>query len=186
MNSEILIIGGGVIGLSIARELYKKGARRITIVDRGTIGAEASWAAAGMLAPNIETDTSDDFHRFGIESLELYPDLSEALIEETGIDIELDRSGTLNVAFDEAEAADLGETYQQQILRRVPVEHLSGESVQSIEPSISLAACAALCVFTIPLRSGDAAPILDESFARPATRWQCARRAPPQRHRCSD
>jgi len=144
MNSKVLIIGGGVIGLSLARELHKKGAGRITIVDRGPIGREASWAAAGMLAPNIETDTSDDFHRFGIESLELYPGFAEALLEETGVDIELERSGTLRLAFNESEAAEVDETYQQQILRRVTVEHLSGASVRSIEPSISPAACGAL------------------------------------------
>lgn len=144
MNSEVLIIGGGVIGLSIARELYKKGAGRITIVDRGPIGGEASWAAAGMLAPNIETDTSYDFHRFGTESLELYPSFSDALLEETGMGIELNRSGTLCLAFNQAEAADLGETYQQQTVRGVPVEHLSGASVRSIEPLISSDACEAL------------------------------------------
>jgi len=98
MNSKVLIIGGGVIGLSLARELHKKGAGRITVVDRGPIGREAAWAAAGMLAPNIETDTSDDFHRFGIESLELYPGFAEALLEETGVDIELERSGTRGAA----------------------------------------------------------------------------------------
>ena len=49
MSSDFVIIGGGVIGLSIARDLHKRGAGSITIVDRGRIGAEASWAAAGML-----------------------------------------------------------------------------------------------------------------------------------------
>ncbi|MEO8573993.1 MAG: glycine oxidase ThiO [Pyrinomonadaceae bacterium] len=137
MNSEVLIIGGGVIGLSIARDLQKKGAGRITIVDRGPIGAEASWAAAGMLAPNIETDTSEDFHRFGIESLELYPDFSAALLDETGIDIELDRSGTLCLAFDEPEAAELRSVHERQRLRNVRVEHLSGADVRDLEPLVS-------------------------------------------------
>jgi glycine/D-amino acid oxidase-like deaminating enzyme len=68
MNSEVLIIGGGVIGLSIARELQKKGAERITIVDRGP-SARSFMGAAGMLAPNIETDSDESFHKFGSESL---------------------------------------------------------------------------------------------------------------------
>jgi glycine oxidase len=144
MNSEVLIIGGGVIGLTIARELHKKGAGRITIIDRGPIGSEASWAAAGMLAPNIETDTSDDFHRFGTESLELYPDLSASLLEETGVDVELDRSGTLCLAFNEAERAELDETYQQQNLRSVPVVRLSADDVRYLEPSVSSAASGGL------------------------------------------
>ena len=47
-NSEILVIGGGVIGLSIARELHKRGARRISLVEKGRCGEEASWAAGGV------------------------------------------------------------------------------------------------------------------------------------------
>ncbi len=132
-----MIIGGGVIGLSIARELHKKGVKRIAIIDRGRIGGEASWAAAGMLAPNIETDSSVDFHRFGIESLALYPGLSEALLEETGIDIELDRSGTLCVAFNEAEADELTAAYERQISQGITVEPVLDGAVQSIEPWIS-------------------------------------------------
>jgi glycine oxidase len=144
MNSEVLIIGGGVIGLSIARELHKRVAGRITIVDRGTIGGEASYAAAGMLAPNIETDTSEDFHRFGTESLNLYPDFAAQLLAETGVDIELDRSGTLCLAFDENEAAELTETFRRQKVRNVPVEYLSGDAVRGLEPLVSKSAQAAL------------------------------------------
>ena len=55
-NSDVLIIGGGVIGLAIARALRKKGISRITILERASLGAEASHAAAGMLAPNAETE----------------------------------------------------------------------------------------------------------------------------------
>jgi glycine oxidase len=137
MNSEVLIIGGGVIGLSIARELQKKGAERITIVDRGPIGREASWAAAGMLAPNIETDSDEDFHKFGIESLDLYPKFAAELLDETGIDIELDRSGTLCVAFSEDESIELHETHARQQARHVSVELLTGEELRLLEPSIS-------------------------------------------------
>ena len=144
MNQEVLIIGGGVIGLSIARELHRKGVRQITIVDRGTMGREASWAAAGMLAPNIETDTHPEFHRFGIESLELYPGFSEALLEETGIDIELDRTGTLFLAFDETEESAVDETFTLQRSRGVNVELLTGTKVRELEPMISHAAGPAL------------------------------------------
>lgn len=132
-----MIIGGGVIGLSIARELHKKGVKRITIADRGRIGGEASWAAAGMLSPNIETDSSVDFHQFGVESLALYPGFSESLLDETGIDIELDRSGTLSVAFNETEADELAAVHERQISKGITVEYLSGGAVQSIEPWIS-------------------------------------------------
>src|SRR5688500_15962244 len=126
MNSEVLIIGGGVIGLMIARELRKNGVRQITVVDRSTAGGEASWAAAGMLAPNIETDATADFHRFGLESLDLYPELASELLDETGVDIELDRSGTLCLAFDETEGAELSTIFEAQIKRGVAVERIRG------------------------------------------------------------
>lgn len=140
MNQDVLIIGGGVIGLSIARELHRQGVRQITIVDRGAMGREASWAAAGMLAPNIETDTHPEFHRFGIESLELYPKFSEALLEETGIDIELDRAGTLFLAFDESEESALDETFTHQRSRGVNVKLLTGSELRELEPAVSRAA----------------------------------------------
>jgi len=144
MELEVLIIGGGIIGLSIARELFTQGVKQLTIVDRGPLGAEASWAAAGMLAPNIESDTNSDFHRFGTESLRLYPDLADSLRDETGIDIELDRSGTFRVAFDEKEAADLLKTYEQQRKLGVTVERLKGDEVRDREPSVATGVCSAL------------------------------------------
>jgi len=144
MNCDVLIIGGGVIGLSIARELHNRGTRRITVVDRGKLGCEASWAAAGMLAPNIETDASEDFRHFGTESLDAYPNFAASLFDETGVDIELDRSGTLCLAFDESDAGKLAEIYRQQSLRNVRVEQLASAEILSLDPEISPAAHAAL------------------------------------------
>ena len=90
--SDVLIVGGGVIGLSLARKLHKKGVKKITILERGQLGREASFAAAGMLAPQAETKKPDDFFHFCDESNKLYPRFAEGLLDETGVDIELDRS----------------------------------------------------------------------------------------------
>ena len=144
MHSEVLVIGGGVIGLSIARELYKKGIKEVAIVDRGRCGSESSWAAAGMLAPNIETDATSEFHRLGIEALAVYPSFAEALLDETGIDVELDRSGTLCLAFNTEEEALLSEAYERHRLRGVSVDRLSARDINDAEPAISNAARAAL------------------------------------------
>src|SRR5688500_18600021 len=140
MNCDVLIIGGGVIGLSIARELHNRGTRRVVVVDRGEIGGEASWAAAGMLAPKIETDRTEDFHRFGIQSLAAYPDFAASLLDETGIDIELDRSGTLCLAFDEKDANELAQIHDLQTIRNVHVERIAGAAIQSLDAGISTAA----------------------------------------------
>ena len=137
MNSDILIIGGGVIGLAIARELHKKGVDKITVVERGQVGREASWAAAGILAPQAETDRLDDFYRMCSASKDLYPRLAEELLDETRIDIELDRSGTLYLAFNEEDAADIRKRFEWQKARGLEVERCSGKDSRSIEPRIS-------------------------------------------------
>lgn len=137
MSAEILIIGGGVIGLSIARELDKRGAGKLAVVDRGRIGAEASWAAAGMLAPNAECHADDDLFRLCAASNQLYPELAADLLEETGIDIQLDRSGTLSLAFSDDEAAKLTGKYKWQRNAGISVESLTADEVSALEPETS-------------------------------------------------
>lgn len=138
MSSDILIIGGGVIGLSIARELHKRGAGPISVVDKGRIGAEASWAAAGMLAPNAECHADDELFRLCRASNEIYPEFAAELLEETGIDIELDRAGTLSLAFSEDETAELDTKYKWQRHAGISVEKLAQGEVRNLEPEISL------------------------------------------------
>src|SRR5437773_371997 len=60
-QSKIIIVGGGVIGLSIARALALRGVRDVTVIEKGEFGREASWAAGGILAPQVEADAADDF-----------------------------------------------------------------------------------------------------------------------------
>ena len=135
-NTGILIIGGGVIGLAIARELKKRGASRITVLERGAIGKESSYAAAGMLAPSAETEKKDDFFRLCDASNKLYADFAAALFEETGVDIELDRSGTFYLAFTEHDAAEIRRRFEWQ-KENLAVEFLSAADVRRAEPFIS-------------------------------------------------
>jgi len=137
MNSDFLIIGGGVIGLAIARELHKKGAGRVTILERGRAGAEASHAAAGMLAPNAETEKLDDFYRLCSESNKLYPAFAAALLDETKIDIELDRQGTLYAALTEEDAAEIGRRFEWQQSAGLAVERLTARETRALEPFLS-------------------------------------------------
>ena len=137
MNSEVLIIGAGVIGLSIARELHLSGLRKITLLEKGVCGEESSWAAAGMLGPQAEADVKDAFFDLCCESRDLYPDLASALLDETGVDIELDRKGTVSLAFTEEDADELDKRYQWQRDAGLDVEHLSAEDVLKAEPRVS-------------------------------------------------
>jgi glycine oxidase len=136
-KQEILIVGGGVIGLVIARELHKKGFRRITILERGLIGKEASFAAAGMLAPQAETEKQDDFFHLCSESLNLYPKFAKELFDETDVDIELDRNGTLYLAFTDKDVEEIRRRFEWQKQAGLTVEHLHAEDARRIEPFIS-------------------------------------------------
>lgn len=136
-KSDVLIIGGGVIGLSLARELHKKGVHRIAVIDRGTCGREASYAAAGMLAPHAETDRIDPFFRFCSESNKLYPGFAAELLEETGVDIELDRAGTLYLALTERDSEELRRRYEWQTTAGLNVERLTAPETRKAEPFVS-------------------------------------------------
>ena len=113
-TTEIIIVGGGVIGLSIARELARRGVSDIVVFDKGEPGKEASWAAGGILAPQVEADAQDAFFKLAAASRDLYPNFAQALYDETGIDVELDRTGTLYVAFSEDAEAELRKRFEWQ------------------------------------------------------------------------
>ncbi len=82
-SADIVIVGGGVIGLSVARALALKGVTNVLLVERASLGREASFAAAGMLAPQVEADKEDDFFHLASGSRDLYPAFAAALFEET-------------------------------------------------------------------------------------------------------
>ncbi len=136
-NNGVLIIGGGVIGLSIARELHRLGVRRITLIERGPLGREASWAAAGMLVPNAENETIDELYRFCDESRRMFPELAGELLSETGIDIELDRTGTLYAAFTGEDYEHLDKRFELQKAAGIPVRRLSAAETISAEPAVA-------------------------------------------------
>jgi len=135
--AEVVIIGGGVIGLAVAHALAQRGLRDVLIVERANLGAEASSAAAGMLAPQAEADCDDDFFRLCCQSRDSYPAFAQTLKEETGIDIELETSGTLYLAFTEADERELQKRYEWQTRAGLEVEKLSPEAARLHEPCIS-------------------------------------------------
>lgn len=103
---KVLIVGGGVIGLSIAWELATRGAA-VQLLERKTIGAGASCAAAGIL-PAARLDTSvDAIDRLRGHSHELYPAWAAEICRVSGVDIGLRRCGGLYLASTAGEAATL-------------------------------------------------------------------------------
>ena len=136
-SAEVVIIGGGVIGLSIARSLALRGVRDVIVVEKNDFGREASWAAGGILAPQIEADRSNDFFSLACASRDRYRDFAKALWDESEIDVELDLTGTLCVAFTEAEEQELGSRYNWQRGEGLDVECLTGAQARALEPCLS-------------------------------------------------
>lgn len=93
-DAGVLIVGGGLIGTSIAWRLAQRGLR-VTLVDAGNLGGEASTAGAGMLAPASEATRRSAWLDLGVESLRLYPRFLEELREETGREVEYRVCGCL-------------------------------------------------------------------------------------------
>jgi glycine oxidase len=143
-NPDVVIIGGGVIGLSIARALALRGVRNLIVIERAMLGKEATTAAAGILAPQAEADAADDFFSLACRSRDMYPDFADKLREETGIDVELDRTGTIYVALSQADDNELELRYRWQTRAGLEVQKLSGDETHLFEPCISEAATLAL------------------------------------------
>ena len=101
---DVAIVGGGLIGLASALELADRGLS-VRVFDRGDPGAQASWAAAGILGPQSEIHAPSPMLDLCRASLAAYP----ALRHRLGADIGLHLDGTLHLAFDATEAARLEE-----------------------------------------------------------------------------
>jgi glycine oxidase len=136
-SSDIIIVGGGVIGLAIARALLLRRAGKVTLIERGQPGTEASWAAGGILAPQVEANHADSFFRLAAASRDLYPVFAGSLKTETGVDVELDQTGTLYLGFSEKDEAELRLRYEWQSSEGLSVEWLTAEEARALEPCIS-------------------------------------------------
>jgi glycine oxidase len=121
---DILIVGGGVIGCALAAELATRG-QRVTVIERGEPGLEASGAAAGMLTPQAEAHRRDGLFDLALESRNLYPQWAGALFEETGIDVGYRRTGILQCVFGEPGGQRLFPAYAWQCAAGLPVEEYS-------------------------------------------------------------
>lgn len=135
-KTEIVIIGGGIIGLVIAWRLSRNG-HQVTVLERGQAGREASWAAAGMLAPHCETDQADRFFELCRASLDAYPDFLHLLQQETGCPIAHNGAGALVPALSDGDQQKLEERRQRQHDAGLPVEIITAKNARRLEPNLT-------------------------------------------------
>jgi glycine oxidase len=102
-GADVIIVGGGIIGCAIARELAARGAA-VRIFEGRTVGAGATQASAGILAPYIEGHDRGALLDLTLRSLAMFDDFVARATEGSAIDVEYRRCGSLEIAADEATA----------------------------------------------------------------------------------
>jgi len=133
---HVTIIGAGVIGLSIAWELSRRGAV-VRVIERGEIGRESSWAAAGIL-PAARFDTATDpMEKFRGYSHSLYPTWAAELSRLTQIDAGLRRCGGIYLATSIGEAASLMANLEYSKDLQIEFDLLTPDELIALEPSLS-------------------------------------------------
>lgn len=136
-SAEHVVIGAGVIGLAIARELARRGGE-VVVLDRGAGGAQATHAAGGMLAPVSEAEIEPaPLVEFGLDSLARYAGFVAALERETGLGCGLRSAGTLWAALDRDDLAELRHLADTLAARGLAARELTAEAVREIEPHLS-------------------------------------------------
>ena len=132
---DCVIVGGGVVGLSIADQLSLRG-RRVAVVDHQTTRRQTSWAAAGILPPANEESAHDDFGRLCGLSWRLHAELADRFAA-AGHNVGYRRCGGLHLARTPGEAASLSAVAQQWSDDGISVEQLAVDELLRRFPVLS-------------------------------------------------
>jgi glycine oxidase len=128
---KVAVIGGGVIGASIAYHLRKAKAD-VVLLERGEIGGEASGAAAGMLIAPIEDTGHKAFDALRKASLAIYPDLIREVEAASGVDVQYKVPGMIRTACTEAFAKKL-----RAACRKPGFQWVDRDALHELEPSLT-------------------------------------------------
>ena len=132
---DVIVVGGGIIGLSIARELA--GRKSVLLLDRGSTGQGTSRAAAGMLTPLSEANDQGPFFQLCRASHAMYARFVDELQRQSGLDVGYSHEGLLCLASSEESAAELCRRHDWQKKAGFEVELLSPDAVHQMEPLVT-------------------------------------------------
>lgn len=136
-NADVVVVGGGVIGLAIAWELHRRG-RRPLVLERATCGGGATQAAGGMLAPISEAEHGpDELVALALESRRLWPEFSREIFAASGIDPGYDDTGTIALALNRDDAAEWDHLAETLSAKGLPVRHATGPELRRLERRLS-------------------------------------------------
>jgi len=140
---DAVVIGGGIVGAATARALAARG-RRVLLLERAMPGSEASGAAAGMLAPQIEVLADDPILPLAIAARERYGALAAELDRRTGVNVGYHGGGSVQVALDAAEIEPLQRQVGAQCALGLRAEWLDRAALARRHPGIGPGALGAL------------------------------------------
>lgn len=129
--TDVVVCGAGVIGCAVARALSLAGLK-VHVLERSRPGDEASGAAAGMLTAQAFADTASPFVEMGRRSLSMYEPMARELAEETGIEIEFRRTGSLRLPSGGPDELELSSLFFFQKKSGWPVELASSDRLAEI------------------------------------------------------
>lgn len=133
--TDVIIVGGGAAGASVAYELIKRGVSA-TIIERDSIASHASGFAYGGLFPTMGAGIPGPTLRHAKRGVSLHKRLAPELEDATGIDIELRAVRSIDLAVDEAGLTKLRESLAWQETEELEAELLDADGVRDIEPAL--------------------------------------------------
>lgn len=136
MNKDVIIVGGGVIGCSIALKLVAAGLS-VAVIERGRVGCEASRAAAGMLAAQSEISSVGPFFDLCLQSRSMYREFTANLTEVSGIDVEYKDDGLLCVTLEDEDLEQSMRWVSWQTEAGLALERLSRSATRDLEPAVT-------------------------------------------------
>ncbi|MEO9182273.1 MAG: glycine oxidase ThiO [Kofleriaceae bacterium] len=133
---RVVIIGAGVMGCGAALALARRGVREVLVLERAVPGAEASSAAAGMLAAQIEAHGAAE-HALFVRARDGYAAFAEELRELTGLDVGYRKTGALQLALTDDELRELTERTERDRAGGLNAEIVDAAGARAIEPEVS-------------------------------------------------
>jgi glycine oxidase len=143
-SPSVIVVGAGIVGCTVAYVLAKSGAR-VQVIETRAPGQGATRASAGILAPYIEGH-EDIFRELGGRSLEIYDEFIARLREDSGHEIPYVRTGTLELAFDDAGSRRLKNLAATLSPQAIEARWVTPDEFDLVEPLASRAARGALLI----------------------------------------
>lgn len=146
---DVIVLGAGISGLSIARELAKL-KQRVLLLEREEPGGRTSRAAAGILDPYTEAEEETPLLRLGIQALDFYPSFIQELGKQVLSEVEYEKLGIIYLALSPEDEKSLKRRFEWQKGKGLPVRWLSRDEVLEKEPDVSPEVRCALLFPEIP------------------------------------